>query len=155
MIHYNATITLFIDDCRWSEVRSGTDTELHQEAMDFLNTMTLKFIANNRITDPEEQDDIINEARYEITYDEEPFTEGYAVLEYDAVNPVFGIYKSLADAEEALYAECEAFAYETLMTGDPEDITGMEEWVYAEDYWWLMRDCASTFHIEEVPIYEN
>lgn len=77
--------------------------------------------------------------------------EFWAVYEVDsAANPIYGIYVSLADAEEAIFTEAESFAYEILMGEDPEDVRGEEEWDYLLDNKWLMEDCASCFAIQKI-----
>ena len=78
----------------------------------------------------------------------------YAVYENENVeNPVYGIYSSLADAEEAILTECEDYVYEIMMTSDPSDVFGFSEWAWADDYKWLVKDAMKTFSIQEVAIY--
>lgn len=152
MVHYNATIKFNVEDCTWSKTYSGTETAIKNEAEDFLNTLVCRYIKDNRIKDPEEQDDIINDAGYEIIYDEELFSAMFAVMDA-AGETVLGIYSTRTDAEEALYNECENEVYELLMTSDPMEVFGMEEFDYNGDFWYLMNDTMDVYKIEEVPVY--
>ena len=133
----------------------GTEDEVLAEAYDWMHSIALQFIDENGIEDPLEQDLIINFATYTIVWDEwdnEPII-AYAVFENDTNFPVYGVYPSRSDAEEAILTECETFAYEVMMTEDPADVIGCDEWDWCHDYKWLMRDAGSTFNIQEVPVY--
>lgn len=151
MIHYNATIHFYVEDCHWYKVYSGTKKELEAEAEDFINVLICRYLRDNDIKDAEEQDDIIAEAHYDIVYDEELFTTMFAVLDDGGVQ---AIYATRADAEEAIFNECEDEVYELLMACDPEDVFGVDEFDFKKDFWYLMKDCADTFTIEEVSVYE-
>ena len=133
----------------------GTEDEVLAEAHDWMYSIALQFIDENDIEDPFEQDLIIDSATHTIVWDEwdaAPIIM-FAVYENDTQNPVFGIYATRADAEEAILTECETFAYEVMMTDDPDDVIGCDEWDWYYDYKWLMRDAGRTFNIQEVPVY--
>lgn len=66
---------------------------------------------------------------------------------------ILGIYFNREEVEEAFYATCEDWVYETMMTADPLEVFGLPEWDWASDYKWLMEDCAKTLRIVEVPYY--
>ncbi|MBO7211013.1 MAG: hypothetical protein J6V44_08375 [Methanobrevibacter sp.] len=133
----------------------GTEDEVLAEAHDWMHSIALQFIDENDIEDPFEQDLIIDCASHTIVWDEWDITPiiMFAVYENDTQDPVFGIYTTRADAEEAILTECETFAYEVMMTDDPEDVIGCDEWDWHYDYKWLMRDAGRTFSIQEVPVY--
>ena len=133
----------------------GTEDEVLAEAHDWMHSIALQFIDENDIEDPFEQDLIIDSATHTIVWDDwdcGPLSM-FAVYENDTQNPVFGIYATLADAEEAIFTECEWYAYEVMMTGDPLDVYGMPSWDWKIDYKWLMEDALRTFSIQEVPVY--
>ena len=134
----------------------GTEDEVLMEAHDFMNEVALRFIDENAIEDPDDQDLIIESATHTIVWDDwdcGPLSM-FAVYENAHVeDPVLGIYATLADAEEAILTECETFAYEVMMTDDPDDVIGRDEWDWYHDYKWLMRDAGRTFSIQEVPVY--
>lgn len=133
----------------------GTEDEVLAEAHDWMHSIALQFIDENDIEDPFEQDLIIDSATHTIVWDEwdaAPIIM-FAVYENDTQNPVFGIYATRADAEEAILTECETFAYEVMMTDDSDDVIGCDEWDWYYDYKWLMRDAGRTFNIQEVPVY--
>ena len=134
----------------------GTEDEVLMEAHDFMNEVALRFIDENAIEDPDDQDLIIESATHTIVWDDwdcGPLSM-FAVYENAHVeDPVLGIYATLADAEEAIFTECEWYAYEVMMTGEPLDVYGMPSWDWKVDYKWLMEDALRTFSIQEVPVY--
>lgn len=134
----------------------GTEDEVLAEAHDWMHSIALQFIDENDIEDPFEQDLIIDSATHTIVWDDwdcGPLSM-FAVYENAHVeDPVLGIYATLADAEEAIFTECEWYAYEVMMTGDPLDVYGMPSWDWKIDYKWLMEDALRTFSIQEVPVY--
>ena len=76
----------------------------------------------------------------------------YAVFDED---DIYGIYPTLADAEESVITACEAWAYEIMMTEDPMEVVGGHEWEWKWDYKWLVKDALYDFHIKEIPAYKN
>ena len=74
------------------------------------------------------------------------------VVEEDGT--AFEAYDTRADAEEAIFTECEDFAYEVMMNDDPMDAIGEEEWNYREDWRYLMRDAGRSFSIQKVKYWE-
>ena len=92
-------------------------------------------------------------ASHTIEGDVAPITM-FAVYENGCVeDTVLGIYTTRADAEEAIFTECEWYAYEVMMTKDPCDVFGALKWDWADDYKYLMKDAMRTFYIQEVPVY--
>lgn len=151
MIHYNATIDVDILNCHWSKVFSGTEEELHNEAYDFMNLLISRYISDNQVTDPEQQEAIISCSSYEITWDVEPYIDAYLVSE-DGV--YYGVFPRKAEAEEMLFTFCEDIVYEIMMTEDPMDMFGKEEYDWTSDWKYLMRDVGSSFHIDQVSLYD-
>lgn len=132
----------------------GTEDEVITEAHDWMHAVALQFIEENAIEDEYEQDLIIEAATHTIEWEEDGPMSMYAVYENDSVqDPVYGVYPTRADAEEAILAECEDYAYEVMMTADPRDVFGTFEWDWDIDYKWLVKDAMTTFSIQEVPVY--
>ena len=134
----------------------GTEDEVLAEAHDWMHSIALQFIDENDIEDPLEQDLIIDSATHTIVWDDWDCGPLFMFAVYENAHvedPVLGIYATLADAEEAIFTECEWYAYEVMMTGDPLDVYGMPSWDWKIDYKWLMEDALRTFSIQEVPVY--
>ena len=153
-----ATIIVTLDLLGVEEKKyfTGTEEEIYAEAHDFMNEVVMRFIDENDIDDLEDQYLVADCASHTIVWDEENVIPVimYAVYENENVeNPVYGIYSSLADAEEAILTECEDYVYEIMMTSDPSDVFGFSEWAWADDYKWLVKDAMKTFSIQEVAIY--
>ena len=153
-----ATIIVTLDPLGVEEKKyfTGTEEEIYAEAHDFMNEVVMRFIDENAIENLEEQYLIADCASHTIVWDEEDIAPiiMFAVYENDNVeDPVYGIYFSLADAEEAILTECEDYAYEVMMTSDPSDVFGFPEWAWVDDYKWLVKDAMKTFSIQEVPVY--
>ena len=152
-----ATIIVTLDPLGVEEKKyfTGTEEEIYAEAHDFMNEVVMRFIDEEAVEDPEEQYLIADCASHTIVWDEwdsEPVT-AYAVFESGSDSPVYGVYSSRSEAEEAILTECEVFAYEVMMTDDPADVIGCDEWDWCHDYKWLMCDAGRTFSIQEVPVY--
>lgn len=148
-----ATITIDICECRWSKVFCGSESEIYAEADDWANEMALKFIDDNDIEDPDEQDLVINEMSYIITW-EEDFLTMYAIFEVnDEEQSILGVFASREEAQEIILADCEEWVEYIMMIADPSDVLGHEEWHWAEDYRTLLKDAGETFKIIEVPVF--
>ena len=80
----------------------------------------------------------------------------YVLMDYFASGSedIHGIYSNRADAEADFMDLCEEWVYEVMMTEDTWDVFGKEKWDWKEDYNYLMRDCARTLMIVEVPYYD-
>ena len=155
---HTATIIVTLDPLGVEEKKyfTGTEEEIYAEAHDFMNEVVMRFIDENAIEDLEEQYLIADCASHTIIWNEEDVAPiiMYAVYENDSIeDPIYGIYLSLADAEEAILTECENYAYEIMMTSDPSDVFGFPEWAWADDYKWLVKDAMKTFNIQEVSVY--
>lgn len=152
-----ATIIVTLDPLGVEEKKyfTGTEEEIYAEAHDFMNEVVIRFIDEEAVEDPEEQYLVADCASHTIVWDEWDIAPiiMFAVYENDTQDPVFGIYATRADAEEAILTECETYAYEVMMTEDPDDVIGCDEWDWYYDYKWLMRDAGRTFNIQEVPVY--
>ena len=153
-----ATIIVTLDSLGIEEKKyfTGTEEEIYAEAHDFMNEVVMRFIDENAIEEHEEQYLIADCASHTIVWDEYDIAPVIMFAVYEDAHverPVLGIYATLADAEEAIFTECEWYVYEVMMTGDPLDVYGMPSWDWKIDYKWLMEDALRTFSIQEVPIY--
>ena len=149
-------VTIAPVDVKETKIFTGTEEEIYTEAHDFMNEVVMRFIEGRNITTLEDQYMIADYASHTIVWDEcdVAIVIMFAVYEDAHVeDPVLGIYATLADAEEAIFTECEWYAYEVMMTGDPLDVYGMPSWDWKIDYKWLMEDALRTFSIQEVPAY--
>ena len=154
-----ATIIVTLDPLGVEEKKyfTGTEEEIYAEAHDFMNEVVMRFIDENAVEDSEEQYLVADCASHTIVWDEWDVVPiiMFAVYENDNVeDPVIGIDTTCADAEEAIFIECEWYAYEVMMTADPLDVYGGVEWDWKLDYKWLMEDAGRTFSIQEVPVYK-
>ena len=152
-----ATIIVTLDPLGVEEKKyfTGTEEEIYAEAHDFMNEVVMRFIDENDIESFGDQYRIADCASHTIVWDEwdvAPITM-FAVYENDCIEAVYGVYPSRCEAEEAILTECETFAYEVMMTDDPADVIGCDEWDWHHDYKWLMWDAGKTFNIQEVPVY--
>lgn len=154
MSYYNLfTFKVEIEDCSWTKKINTTNANAEIESMDFLNEKLLNYFEDMNITDPEEQERIIDHSTVSYEYEREPLSM-YAV--YDTLtteDPVIGIYYSLADAEEAIFTECESYAEEIFKFGEREEIFN-RTFNMPEDYWFLVNNCAECFGIQTVPVYD-
>ena len=153
-----ATIIVTLDPLGVEEKKyfTGTEEEIYAEAHDFMSEVVMRFIDENAVEDPEEQCLVADCASHTIVWDEWDVAPiiMFAVHENDCVeDPVIGIYTTRADAEEAIFTECEWYAYEVMMTGDPRDVFGTFKWDWADDYEYLVKDAMRTFSIQEVSVY--
>lgn len=132
----------------------GTEDEIYAEALDYQHECCLNYINDNDIEDEFFQDLILDSATHMVTI-EDKLPMMYAVIDIDDYDGrVYGIYPTLADAEEAIFSEAETYAYEAIMTNDPEDVFETDEWDYKNDSKWLMKYTAQSFKIQMVPIFE-
>ena len=76
----------------------------------------------------------------------------YAVVEL-MDGPIYGIYNSIADAQEAIFQDSDDWAYEVIMRESGTDVLG-HPWHLPEDHITLMLDSADNFRIEEVTVYD-
>ena len=144
-------IVVYVSDEKRFHYFCGDPKDVHVEAIDRVNAIVLDYLAKHNITDEKEQEHIIHTAGFEIIWDYKPFNYYYLII--DRCGIVGSAYPVLADAEEAIFSICEEWVYETMVCGDPADVTGYEEWLYKEDWLYLMDDAAKDFHICKIPVF--
>lgn len=148
------TVSLSNGD-RSTKTYLGTEEEIYNEAHDWMNAVALRFIDDNNITDEAEQLKIIDEATHTITWDNDNVGFGYVIYDPEfAGEPPYAVFSNLADAEEAIFTECEHMVAEAMMRDTPMNIFGREEWYWYKDYWYLMADCANTFAISKIIVFD-
>ena len=149
-----AKITVELDRLGWTRTFEveGTEDEIFFQAMTLTHDVAQDFIDENDIDSDWEQGLIFADAFHIIEWEDCRFA--YTVIDRDAPTEkmVIGIFRTRAEAEEALFNECEDYVYETMMTCDPIDIIG-REWIYPRDWKYLMKDCSYCFVITEAPVY--
>lgn len=149
------TVELKNFDVVESKTFIGTEDEIYAEAIEFSKDIAFDYICDMGITHRYFQEIVYDSARHIIEWDIGPQSM-YAVVQTEVCEDnVYGIYPTRADAEEAIFTECETWAYEVLMTDDPEDVLGVEEWDYPNHWLDLMADCGRAFGIFEVPVFNN
>ena len=135
-IERTATIIVTLDPLGVEERKyfTGTEEEVYAEAHDFMDEVVLRFIDENAVEDPEEQYLVADCASHTIIWDEwDTPVKLFAVYEDNADDPVLGVFAALADAEEAIFTECENWVYETMMRDDPNDMC--EQRHFLNTYW--------------------
>lgn len=149
------TVELKNFDVIESKTFIGTEDEIYEEAIEFSRDVAYNYICDMNITHRYFQNIVYDSARHIIEWDIGPRSM-YAVVQTEICEDnVCGIYPTRADAEEAIFSECETWAYEVLMTDDPMDVLGEEEWDFFSDWRTLMSDCGRAFGIFEVPVFDN
>lgn len=150
----NATIEVNVEDWHVSESFSGPADKAYAEAFDWQNTIVAQYLAAHHVTNPDEQDEIINSAYHSITWEPGVPSYHYALLWLDgATEPLIGIYATEADAQEAFLEVCKDHAAEIINTADPIDTFGREEFSLPRDFWWLVSDCGKCLDIQIVPCF--
>lgn len=148
-----ADLEFFGDSYQVSKYFIGTENEVYAEANDWTYSIALQFIEDNAIEDEYEQELVIANAYHIIEWENDEPIMMYAVFESEIMSPIYGVYPTLADAEEAIFCECENWVYEVLMNESPYDFFGEDEWIYPIDWKFLMKDCGETFTIQEIPVF--
>lgn len=113
---------------------TGTPDEIYAEAIDWMNVVALRCIEDNNVTDPDKQHKIIDSFSHWIEYDNSPI-EMFAVLDTACDETLIGVYPSAAEAQEMVLAIAEEWVYTVMMTENPYEVNGHDEWDWHEDYY--------------------
>ena len=152
-IHHATIIVTMPDGTIHKKSYIGTEDQVYEEGQDWYESLALKYIFDRDITDAIGQAVVMNATTLEFVWEKKEILKTiYIVVEEDGT--AFEAYDTRADAEEAIFTECEDFAYEVLMIDDPMDVIGEEEWNYREDWRDLMRDAGRSFNIQKVKYWE-
>ena len=130
----------------------GTRKEVETEANDFLETAVANYIEEHDIKDKQEQETIFHSAYWMVDWNYDAIYM-FAVLEEESNEPVVGIFGTRAEAEEAILNECEDWVYEVMMTNDPYEVIGFDEWDWEIDSRELLLDAGKAYSIQRVPVF--
>ena len=152
-IHHAIIVITMPDGIIHKKSYIGTEDQVYEEGQDWYESLALKYIFDRNITDSIGQAIVMNATGLEFVWEKKEILKTiYMVVEEDGT--AFEAYDTRADAEEAIFTECEDFAYEVMMNDDPMDAIGEEEWNYREDWRYLMRDAGRSFSIQKVKYWE-
>lgn len=127
--------------------QAENESRMQVDAYDFCWNEATKFIEENDL-DEDEATIIYDTMFYSIEYIYG--NKLYAVCNtVDASMPIVKICKTRADAEEFILEIAESEAYRIMMTEDPKEVVGEDEWVWNIDFKWLRSSCGDDFVIIE------
>ena len=107
------------------------------------------------VSDCENESDeqfVIDFTNHVIEWEDDDYLKMFAVFEPDLMEPVYGIYPTYEEAEQAVETACHEWATDVIENQDPEDVIGLRAWDEELDYDWLVKNCRGTFRIQEVPV---
>ena len=149
-----AKITIVLEGFAEDQVKyfTGTRKEVETEANDLLETTIANYIKEHDIRDKQTQEIIFQSAYWMVDWNYDAIYM-FAVLEEESEEPVVGIFGTRAEAEEAILTECEDWVYEVMMTNDPYEVIGFDEWDWKNDSRELLLDAGKAYSIQRVPVF--
>ena len=149
-----AKITIVLEGFTEDQIKyfTGTRKEVETEANDLLETAITNYIEEHDIRDKQTQETIFQSAYWMIDWNDDVIYM-FAVLEEESNEPVVGIFGTRAEAEEAILTECEDWVYEVMMTNDPYEVIGFDEWDWELDSRTLLLDAGKAYSIQRVPVF--
>ena len=149
-----AKITIILEGFAEDQVKyfTGTRKEIETEANDLLETAIANYIEEHDIKDKQMQETIFQSAYWMVDWNYDAIYM-FAVLEEESNEPVVGIFGTRAEAEEAILTECEDWVYEVMMTNDPYEVIGFDEWDWELDSRTLLLDAGKAYSIQRVPVF--
>ena len=149
-----AKITIVLEGFAEDQVKyfTGTRKEVETEANDLLETTIANYIKEHDIRDKQTQEIIFQSAYWMVDWNYDVIYM-FAVLEEESEEPVVGIFGTRAEAEEAILTECEDWVYEVMMTNDPYEVIGFDEWDWKNDSRELFLDAGKAYNIQRVPVF--
>ena len=149
-----AKITIVLEGFAEDQVKyfTGTRKEVETEANDLLETTIANYIKEHDIRDKQTQEIIFQSAYWMVDWNYDVIYM-FAVLEEESEEPVVGIFGTRAEAEEAILTECEDWVYEVMMTNDPYEVIGFDEWDWKNDSRELLLDAGKAYSIQRVPVF--
>lgn len=130
----------------------GTEEDIYREAHDWMEQIAVELVEERGYEDGE-KDFIFDYIEHTIEWDFETPLSMFAVLEPDMMDPIYGIYPTYEEAEQAVEAACCEWAKDVIENQDPEDVIGLRAWDEELDYDWLVKNCRNSFRIQEVPVF--
>ena len=129
------------------EHQAEDESRMQVDAYDFCWNEATKFIEENDL-DEDEAAIIYDAMFYTIKYIHNE--KLYAVCDTaDSPFPM-KLCKTRADAEEFILEIAGSEAYRIMMTEDPKEVVGEDEWVWNIDFQWLRSSCGDDFVIVEI-----
>ena len=130
----------------------GTEEDIYREAHDWMEQIAVELVEERGYEDGE-KDFIFDCIEHTIEWDFETPLSMFAVLEPDVMDPVYGIYPTYEEAEEAIISASKVWAAEVMESEDAMDVIGHYEWDPEFDFDWLVNNCKGSFRIQEVPVF--
>ena len=129
----------------------GTEEEIYSEAMDWTEQILAELVSD--CENESDEQFVIDFTNHVIEWEDDDYLKMFAVLEPDLMEPVYGIYPTYEEAEQAVETACHEWATDVIENQDPEDVIGLRAWDEELDYDWLVKNCRGTFRIQEVPVF--
>ena len=150
---HRAKITVYNEPLRVevSKYVVGTEEEIYSEAMDWTEQILAELVSD--CENESDEQFVIDFTNHVIEWEDDDYLKMFAVLEPDMMDPVYGIYPTYEEAEQAVEAACHEWATDVIENQDPEDVIGLRAWDEELDYDWLVKNCRGTFRIQEVPVF--
>lgn len=150
---HRAKITVYNEPLRVevSKYVVGTEEEIYSEAMDWTEQILAELVSD--CENESDEQFVIDFTNHVIEWEDDDYLKMFAVLEPDLMEPVYGIYPTYEEAEQAVETACHEWATDVIENQDPEDVIGLRAWDEELDYDWLVKNCRGTFRIQEVPVF--
>ena len=150
---HRAKITVYNEPLRVevSKYVVGTEEEIYSEAMDWTEQILAELVSD--CENESDEQFVIDFTNHVIEWEDDDYLKMFAVLEPDLMEPVYGIYPTYEEAEQAVETACHEWATDVIENQDPEDVIGLKAWDEELDYDWLVKNCRGTFRIQEVPVF--
>ena len=150
---HRAKITVYNEPLRVevSKYVVGTEEEIYSEAMDWTEQILAELVSD--CENESDEQFVIDFTNHVIEWEDDDYLKMFAVLEPDLMEPVYGIYPTYDEAEQAVETACHEWATDVIENQDPEDVIGLRAWDEELDYDWLVKNCRGTFRIQEVPVF--
>ena len=130
------------------EHQTEDENRMRVDAYDFCWNEATKFIEENDL-DEDEAAIIYDAMSWTIEYIHNE--KLYAVCDTaDVPMSIVKICETRADAEELILEIAGSEAYRIMMTEDPKEVVGENEWVWNIDFQWLRSSCGDDFVIQEI-----
>ena len=152
MCRAKITVSVYPIGFEISKYYVGTEEDIYREANDWMEQIAIELVEERGYEDGE-KDFIFDYIEHTIEWDFETPLSMFAVLEPDVMDPVYGIFPTYEEAEQAIEMACHEWAVDVIENQDPEDVIGLKAWDEELDYDWLVKNCRGTFRIQEVPVF--
>lgn len=150
---HRAKITVYNEPLRVevSKYVVGTEEEIYSEAMDWTEQILAELVSD--CENESDEQFVIDFTNHVIEWEDDDYLKMFAVLEPDVMDPVYGIYPTYEEAEEAIISASKVWAAEVMESEDSMDVIGHYEWDPEFDFDWLVNNCKGSFRIQEIPVF--